>query len=176
MKVQLSFLKENTTKDKFKYISFPTILGDMFSICDDDFVYCLNFCDILLPDQQELLDTFNQKTSKINDQVQKELDLYFEGTLKSFTINTFFNGTIFQKKAWQYLKNIPYGELKTYIDQSSEIESKKAVRAVGNANARNQIAIIVPCHRIVRTSGELGGFASGVERKKWLIEHEKRYK
>ena len=176
MKVQLDFLKEDKNKDNFKYAQFTSPLGDMFSISDDCFLYSLNFIDTLLPQQQEVLDNLNKTCSKINQQVQEELALYFKGELKKLTVKTFLNGTIFQKKAWQYLQNIPYGEIKTYADQSTEIHSKKAVRAVGNANGRNQMAIVIPCHRIVMTSGELGGYAGGVIRKKWLIDHEKKYK
>ncbi len=176
MKVQLNFLKEDTDQNRFQYAKFSSPLGEMFSICDDKFVYCLNFLDLLQPEQESFLSQFNRLNSKISDLLKKEVDLYYEGKLKTFTLEPFLNGTIFQKKAWQFLQNIRYGETKTYEEQSTEIHSKKAVRAVGNANGRNQIAVVVPCHRIVRTGGELGGFASGVERKKWLIEHEKKHK
>lgn len=176
MKVQLNFLKEDACEERFTYAKFSSPLGEMFSICDDKFVYCLNFLDLLQPEQEYFLGQFNRVNSKVTDALKKEVDLYFEGKIKSFTVKPFLNGTIFQKKAWQFLQNIPYGEIKTYDDQSTKIHSKKAVRAVGNANGRNQIAVVVPCHRIVRTSGELGGFSSGVERKKWLIEHEKKHK
>jgi O-6-methylguanine DNA methyltransferase len=176
LKVQLDFLKHDTNNDSFKYARFMSPLGEMFSISNESSLYCLNFMDILQPQQQDFLKKVSQTSSKINEQVQEELTFYFEGNLKTLTVKTFLNGTIFQKKAWQYLQNIPYGEIKTYADQSTEIHSKKAVRAVGNANGRNQMAIIIPCHRIVRTSGELGGYAGGVIRKKWLIEHEKKYK
>ena len=82
-------------------------------------------------------------------------------------------GSSFQQTVWKELIKIPYGETRSYAMQSITIGNPKATRAVANANGANQLAIIIPCHRIIRNNGELGGYGGGVHRKKWLIDHEK---
>jgi AraC family transcriptional regulator of adaptative response/methylated-DNA-[protein]-cysteine methyltransferase len=84
-------------------------------------------------------------------------------------------GSDFQKSAWQALIQVPYGQTRSYLEQASIIGKPKAFRAVANANGANQIAIVVPCHRIINTGGELGGYGGGLQRKSWLINHEKTF-
>jgi methylated-DNA-[protein]-cysteine S-methyltransferase len=84
-------------------------------------------------------------------------------------------GTAFQKNVWNQLRSIPYGETVTYLKIAELIGNQKAVRAVGAANGKNKISIIVPCHRVIGQNGTLTGYAGGLWRKKWLLEHEKRY-
>lgn len=83
-------------------------------------------------------------------------------------------GTPFQKKVWAALRDIPFGETRSYKDISEEIKNPKAVRAVGGANHRNDIVIAVPCHRVIGASGRLVGFGGGLWRKKWLLGHERQ--
>jgi methylated-DNA-[protein]-cysteine S-methyltransferase len=102
----------------------------------------------------------------------QQLDEYFKGTRSEFSLNVILQGTAFQKNVWNQLMKIPFGETVTYKDLASRIGNTKAVRAVGNANGKNRIAIIVPCHRVIGSNGTLVGYASGVWRKEWLLKHE----
>lgn len=104
----------------------------------------------------------------------KELKEYFEGKLKSFSIPLDPKGTLFQKRIWQALSNIPYGETGTYGEIGARIGAPKASRAVGRACNQNPIAIIIPCHRVVGKDGKLTGYSAGLEKKGWLLEFEKK--
>lgn len=104
--------------------------------------------------------------------VKKELELYFKGKLKHFSTPIHLQGTPFQKCAWNALLNIPYGSTINYGEQAANIDNPKGFRAVANANSKNQFAIIVPCHRVINKCGKLGGYAGGIEKKKWLLHHE----
>ncbi len=101
-----------------------------------------------------------------------QLDEYFNDTRRTFTINLDTKGTDFQKSVWQALSNVPFGQVQSYSDIARAIGNPKAVRAVGAANGKNPISIIVPCHRIIGASGKLTGYAGGLERKQWLLKHE----
>ena len=102
-----------------------------------------------------------------------QLDEYFRGKRKVFSIPFQLHGTAFQKKVWHALLDIPYGLTKSYGDIAGKIGHKNAFRAVGNANNKNRIAIMIPCHRVIGMNGRLTGYAAGIWRKKWLLEHEK---
>ena len=104
-----------------------------------------------------------------------QLDEYFNDTRRTFTINLDTKGTDFQKGVWQALLNVPFGQVQSYSDIARAIGNPKAVRAVGAANGKNPISIIVPCHRIIGASGKLTGYAGGLERKQWLLKHEGIY-
>jgi len=101
---------------------------------------------------------------------------YFVGSRKVFDLQLRFKGTNFQEKVWNYLAKIPYGKTLSYKEVAKAIEHEKAVRAVGSANGRNNIAIIIPCHRVIAHDGTLGGYGGGLWRKKWLLEHEKKHR
>lgn len=103
----------------------------------------------------------------------EEITGYFAGTCRKFTVPYALNGTSFQEQVWQELTRIPYGETISYSELALRIKRPKAARAVGQANNRNPLAIIVPCHRVIGKNGELVGYASGLDKKKWLIEWEK---
>ncbi len=102
----------------------------------------------------------------------KQLSEYFQGDRKVFTLPLALTGTAFQKSVWKELLNIPFGQTWSYQEVASRIGNPKAVRAVGTANARNPVCILIPCHRVVRHSGELGGYAGGVRNKAYLLEME----
>ena len=104
----------------------------------------------------------------------EQIDEYFRGKRKEFSVNLQLQGTDFQKEVWSQLMKIPFGETLSYKDVAASIGNEKAVRAVGNANGRNKIAIIIPCHRVIGSNGKLIGYASGVWRKEWLLLHERR--
>ncbi len=103
----------------------------------------------------------------------QQLHEYFQGTRKEFSLDLIFQGTDFQVKVWKALTRIPYGETASYKDIAKALGNIKSVRAVGNANGKNKIPIVVPCHRVIGSTGDLVGFASGLWRKQWLLNHEK---
>lgn len=109
---------------------------------------------------------------KIIDKTRRELDAYFEGKLKVFTVPVTPEGTAFQRAVWNALLTIPYGVTKSYAQQAQAIGNPKAMRAVGLANGRNPIAIIIPCHRVIGANGSLTGYGGGMERKKFLLDLE----
>jgi methylated-DNA-[protein]-cysteine S-methyltransferase len=102
----------------------------------------------------------------------KQLDEYFAGTRTEFSIDTLQVGTEFQQTVWKELCNIPYGRTISYHELSKRIGNVKAIRAVGTANGNNSISIIVPCHRVIGSNGDLVGYGGDLWRKKWLLEHE----
>lgn len=122
---------------------------------------------------------FVDEIKRINDTPQilknclEELDEYFKGKRKEFTVSCVLSGTIFQKKVWETLREIPFGSTMSYKEVAERIGNPKAVRAVGSANHNNKIAIIIPCHRVIGSSGKLTGYAGGIWRKEWLLNHEK---
>lgn len=105
--------------------------------------------------------------------IRRELDAYFAGRLKAFTVGLAFNGTPFQNSVWQALTRIPYGHTISYRELATRIGNPKAVRAVGLANGANPIAIVVPCHRVIGSNGSLTGFGGGLPTKRALLELEK---
>jgi methylated-DNA-[protein]-cysteine S-methyltransferase len=106
--------------------------------------------------------------------VRQQLSAYFAGKLRKFEVSLAVEGSAFQKQVWQALLDIPFGETESYGQLARRIGNEKASRAVGLANGRNPISIIVPCHRVIGADGSLTGYGGGMERKKWLLEHEKR--
>ena len=101
-----------------------------------------------------------------------ELNDYFQGNRTHFDFKLNPKGTEFQQKVWQALLEIPYGKTCSYMDLSKKIGDVKAIRAVASANGKNPLWIVVPCHRVIGTDGSLTGYAGGLWRKKWLLEHE----
>jgi len=115
---------------------------------------------------------------KSNPYIEKcveQLDEYFNGKRKIFGLNLQPDGTEFQKKVWNELLKIPYGETKSYMEITKIISDPKAIRAVANANGQNKISIIIPCHRVIGSDGSLTGYGGGLWRKKWLLEHEQKF-
>lgn len=107
-------------------------------------------------------------------QAERELNEYFSGVRQSFTVPLDVKGTEFQKRVWNQLRNIPFGKTCSYKDLAHQINNEKACRAVGSANGKNPISIIIPCHRVIAHDGTLGGYASGLENKAKLLEIERR--
>ena len=105
----------------------------------------------------------------------KQLKEYFGGTRKKFDIPIQQNGTVFQLKVWNALLNISYGRTISYLQLSKNIGDVKAIRAVGTTNGKNSINIIVPCHRVIGSNGDLVGYGGDLWRKKWLLDHEARF-
>ena len=101
-----------------------------------------------------------------------QLQEYFEGQRESFSLSLNPNGTDFQKKVWHALQAIPYGKTISYLELSKSLGDVKAIRAVAAANGKNPLWIVVPCHRVIGSDGSLVGYAGGIHRKKWLLNHE----
>ena len=115
------------------------------------------------------------RDNRKNRNVVNQLKKYMEGELQRFDCKLDFRGTSFQKKVWSVLAKIPYGQTRSYKEIAQAIGHLKAFRAVGNANGRNSIPLIIPCHRVVESSGRLGGFGHGVKVKKQLLDFEKAH-
>ncbi len=164
------------------YEFFNSPLGKILLVASDEYLLYLDFldddCDLNFEVEEVSilfstpLDMF---ANSIILQTKDELDKYFKGKLKNFTVPTKTFGTTFQKQAWEELCKIPYGETISYKEQAIRLNNPKAMRAVGGANGKNKIGVIIPCHRVIGANKELTGFASGVWRKKWLLEHEEKY-
>ena len=106
------------------------------------------------------------------EEAVRQLQEYFEGNRTEFTFKLNPSGTDFQKKVWDALLEIPFGKTISYLDLSKRLGDVKAIRAVASANGKNPLWIVVPCHRVIGTNGDLTGYAGGLHRKKWLLEHE----
>jgi AraC family transcriptional regulator, regulatory protein of adaptative response / methylated-DNA-[protein]-cysteine methyltransferase len=152
----------------------------MLAIADEKALYILEFVE-----RRGLEQEIEQLKNKIHAEIIpgntapirsiiKELKAYFAGQLQDFKTPLHILGSHFQQAVWQELIKIPYGETRSYAEQARAINKPTAYRAVANANGANQLAIIIPCHRIINSNGKLGGYGGGIMRKKWLIEHERK--
>lgn len=164
----------------------PTPLGPMLAIASDDGIVLLDFADrkgleravlrlrkslgsrgkpaVVVPGAHRLL-----------DQLARELNEYFDGNRRSFEVTVAPRGSDFEQRAWKYLQSIEYGSTRTYRDEAAAIGRARAVRAVGRANGANYIGIVIPCHRVIASSGDLAGYGGGIARKRWLLEHERSH-
>ena len=115
-----------------------------------------------------------EQPSKLLRKACLQLDEYFQGKRRQFDLPLGYVGTPFQESVWKELQNIPYGETRNYEDIAVRIGNPKSVRAVGQANNRNPILLIIPCHRVIHKNGDISGFACGIETKKYLLELEGR--
>lgn len=109
------------------------------------------------------------------DTFEKELSEYLSGKRKNFTVSYEMHGTSFQQKAWQQLLQIPYGETISYLDQAKQLGGETLTRAVGGANSKNLLPILIPCHRVITSDGKLGGYLGGFAMKEKLLQIEKTY-
>jgi methylated-DNA-[protein]-cysteine S-methyltransferase len=151
-------LESNQTAYYKTPIGTARIIGDMngissVTVIDDN------------TDASEIIPTFLQPCVQ-------QLNEYFAGTRKQFDLKLNPSGTDFQKRVWNELLNVSHGKTRSYLEQSKKLGDAKAIRAVASANGKNPIWIIIPCHRIIGSDGSLTGYASGLWRKKWLLEHE----
>jgi len=153
----------------------------------------VDFCTINTPlgiakivgDEQGLasVSILNNENEIVSDIISENLQdcvyqlrEYFEGKRKQFNLKLNPQGTEFQKRVWKQLEQIPYGKTLSYLQLSQQLGDVKAIRAVANANGKNPLWIIVPCHRVIGSDGSLTGYAGGLSRKQWLLEHESPYK
>lgn len=136
-------------------------------------------CSSLPQDQQnpqnQQEQSGHEQHSELLREACRQLDEYFQGKRKNFDLPIDYAGTPFQEKVWKELQNIPYGETRSYEYIAVKIGSPKAVRAVGQANNRNPILLIIPCHRVIHKNGDISGFACGIESKKYLLNLESSF-
>lgn len=157
-----------------------TPLGPMLAIGGDAGLELLEFVDrrALETELRELrrsLGAIVPGDHPVLAQTRQELREYFAGTRQRFTMRLNQRGSEFQLKAWQALCRIPFGETRSYSDMAREVGSPAAVRAIGRVNGQNRIAIVIPCHRVIRSDGSLCGYGGGRWRKHWLLEHERNH-
>lgn len=148
--------------------SIMTPVGALTIIGDAQAINELTFREGIAVTHDPLPDTFRRCI--------EELEAYFAGSLQQFTFPMAQAGTVFQQTVWQQLTMIPYGQTISYLQLAKRINNPKSIRAVGTTNGRNRIAIVVPCHRVIGSDGSLTGYAGGIWRKKWLLEHEIKQK
>jgi AraC family transcriptional regulator, regulatory protein of adaptative response / methylated-DNA-[protein]-cysteine methyltransferase len=158
-----------------------TPLGNMIAIADEKNLYLLEFIDCRGLEREIAKLRIHTKATivpgitKPITSIKAELASYFNGTLKKFITPFHILGTPFQQSVWRALQDIPYGQTRSYADQAHSISNKSACRAVANANGANQIAIVIPCHRIINSNGNLGGYGGGIDRKRWLLDFESKH-
>ncbi len=157
-----------------------TPLGQMLACASSKGICLLEFLD------RKMLETELQEISRLqnatllvgkNDhlkQLTRELDEYFSGKRRVFTLALDTPGTAFQQTVWQSLQMIPYGETISYLQQAQRLQKSNAVRSVAQANGRNRVAIVIPCHRVIGENGELKGYGGGLHRKQWLLNFEQQ--
>ena len=168
-----------TSKKEYYQAVLDTPLGPMLAIGDEKALYLLEFVD-RRGLEREIARLSKKTQSAITPgssppilSIEKELSAYFKGKLTEFTTPLFYFDSSFQKKVWEELKKIPFGQTRSYSDLAQMIGQPTARRAVARANSSNQLAIIIPCHRVINANGQLGGYAGGLSRKQRLLEHEK---
>lgn len=165
--------------NKLKCAWIETILGPMMAIADEKALYLLEFGDRknLEREIEKMKQNFvivEGRTDPIHS-IEIELKMYFAGSLKDFKTPLFIGGTPFQKLVWNELQKIPNGETRSYSEIAKALNKPTAFRAVAMANSSNQLAILVPCHRVINANGDIGGYAGGINKKEWLLFHEKLY-
>lgn len=131
--------------------------------------------ELWLPSKVDEKVTVSGEPDEVLRETARQLKAYFAGELREFDVPMNLTGTSFQKKVWDELTRIPYGETISYAELATRIGNPKACRAVGLANGRNPIAILVPCHRVIGANGTLTGYGGGLPTKQWLLEHEQRF-
>lgn len=157
-----------------KFYSFNSTMGKLILYFNEDGIIAISFskekdnCNYIKKYYGEIMGVSREDYNYHHEVVE-----YLEGNLKKFTVPFSLKGTIFQQKVWKELLNIPYGETKTYKDLAEDIGCSKGYRAVGGALNKNPIPIIVPCHRVIGSSGKLVGFAGGLDIKDRLLMLER---
>lgn len=157
--------------------TLPTPIGTLRIAVDDRGT--LLRLDLPLQDGNQKGRATKAQRGEIEDEkpcahVIRQLEEYFAGARTQFDLKLGVAGTEFQQQAWRALQKIPFGKTKSYQEQAQKIGKPRAVRAIGAANGRNPIPIVVPCHRVIGKDGSLTGFGGGIDRKRWLLEHEQR--
>lgn len=143
---------------------YKTPIGTAKIVGDENGISAITVVDDAVETSAEIPEILKDCVQQLNE--------YFNGTRKQFGLKLNPQGTDFQKRVWKELLQVSYGKTRTYLEQSKQLGDVKAIRAVASANGKNPIWIIIPCHRIIGSDGSLTGYAGGIWRKKWLLEHE----
>ncbi|MBP9492166.1 MAG: methylated-DNA--[protein]-cysteine S-methyltransferase [Sulfurospirillum sp.] len=144
---------------------FETPLGKIIAVADEEGLCSLDFDENASASDEENVHL---------TQLQRELTEYFEGKRKTFDVRLNPKGTPFQRAVWRTLCDIPYGSVISYSQEAQMLSHAKAVRAVANANGKNPIPIIIPCHRVIAKGGGIGGYSGGIWRKEFMLELERK--
>ncbi|VEB22834.1 methylated-DNA--[protein]-cysteine S-methyltransferase [Avibacterium volantium] len=159
-----------------------TPLGEMLALFWQEKLCLLEFYDRKMLEseltvlQKQLNANIYWQKSESAITLQQELDAYFTGTLTEFRTKLYLQGTPFQQQVWNALQQIPYGETRSYKQQAEYMAQPNAIRAVANANGKNKISILIPCHRVIGADGTLTGYGGGIERKKALLTLEQNHR
>ncbi|MBE1556400.1 methylated-DNA--[protein]-cysteine S-methyltransferase [Sporosarcina limicola] len=154
--------------NKFYQIDYDSPIGVIEIIATNEAVY-----SILFSDREEPENHVQEDTPMVLKDCFNQIDDYFKGICQEFTFPFIFDGTDFQKTVWNALTTINYADTCSYKDIGKVIGNEKASRAIGSANGKNKLSIVIPCHRVIGSNGTLTGYAGGVWRKEWLLCHEK---
>ena len=149
----------------------PSAVGDLLLAVRDDRLVHIGFSEERHPHTHQ---GAWQHSAQHLTEVRQQLQEYFTGQRQQFDLQLLAVGTDFQREVWAELSRIPFGQTISYGELARRIGNAKAMRAVGLANGRNPIPIVVPCHRVIGANGSLTGFGGGIERKRWLLQHEAR--
>jgi len=151
---------------------YTSPVGILLIKTNGDAISRINFLDELLNDapKQE-----KREIPSVARRCMEQLDRYFAGELFTFNLELAPAGTTFQQLVWEKLMQVPYGKTTSYLALSKQVGNVKSIRAVGTANGKNPIAIVIPCHRVIGSDGSLVGYAGGLSRKQWLLTHEARH-
>jgi AraC family transcriptional regulator, regulatory protein of adaptative response / methylated-DNA-[protein]-cysteine methyltransferase len=164
-----------------KTIKIQTPIGEMIAGATEEGVCLLEFSDRrMLPSEYKDLSRLLKTSFEEGDNIylkdlRKMIGEYFTGSRKVFNIPLITPGTEFQQAVWKELLEIQFGTTRTYQEQATALNKPYSVRAVANANGMNRISIVIPCHRVIGSDGRLTGYGGGLKRKKWLLDHEKKY-
>ena len=153
---------------------YDSPVGCLLVVSNEEAIVELSFCDDDAKNKEEACRRL--KKDVVLQKCLTELDSYFAGKLRNFTVPIRLLGTDFRMRCWEALRAIPYGETASYSQLAESIGNPKACRAVGGANHHNPIAIIVPCHRVIGADGSLTGFGGGLDKKRFLLELERTHK
>jgi len=157
---------------KLRHKIFASSIGTLHLVADETYLHAVLFEDGWQAYQTKNEDILDGSNAVIKKTIQ-QLDEYFAGKRKSFDVSYALQGTELQKRAWKSLLKVPYGQTSTYKKQATLAGSPEAVRAIGHMNGVNQLCIILPCHRIIGTNGNLTGYAGGLAAKKALLQLER---
>jgi AraC family transcriptional regulator of adaptative response/methylated-DNA-[protein]-cysteine methyltransferase len=169
---------EQVTCLQARWIETP--LGAMLALADEEGLHLLEFVDRrgLERELARLRERLGCAVVPGNnphlDRIREELKHYFAGAAVNFTVPLLRTGSPFERRVWALLQAIPLGETRSYAQLAQQLGSPQAMRAVGRANGRNRLAVVVPCHRVIRADGSVCGYGGGVWRKQWLLQHERR--
>ena len=165
--IQTRSFTNSTVMEESRYLIFKSPIGNILIEERNKFITAISFID----QDREI----RQSSAPLLKICANQLQEYFTGKRKKFSIPFEQQGTDFQQQVWSEVGKIPFGNLRSYEKVAIKIKNKKIVRAVGNAVGRNKLAIIIPCHRVIGKNGAMTGYAGGLWRKQWLIEHEQYY-